>query len=149
MTTDVAAVPGHAGYKQIVTQLRQQRVSAFPNRVVGVVSEADLLYKQAAPALPNGTIRLAWLLRQPSKASATTAAELMTKPAVTISPSATVTEAAQLMQDLRIKRLPVVDEEGRLAGIVSRADVLSLLGAVRYVEGVVGVRDRLSYPRHG
>lgn len=206
MTKDVAAVPGHAGYKQIVTQLRQHRVSAFPvldvaNRVVGVVSEADLLYKQAAPRLPNGTIRLAWLLRQPSKASATTAAELMTKPAVTISPSATVTEAAQLMQALRIKRLPVVDEEGRLAGIVSRADVLSvferpdeeirdavvkaviapesgldpdrlgvtvrsgivtltgepcsraaalsLLGAVRYLEGVVGVRDHLSYPRHG
>jgi CBS domain-containing protein len=48
--------------------------------------------------------------------------------AVTIRPSATVTEAAQLMQALRIKRLPVVDEEGRLAGIVSRADVLSVFG---------------------
>ena len=204
MTTDVVAVPPSADYKQIITVLRQRRVSAVPvvdtaNRVVGVVSEADLLYKEAAHAPPKGTIRLAWLLREPSKAAATTAAGLMTKPAVTIAAGATVADAARLMQASHVKRLPVVDEDGRLAGIVSRADVLSvferpdaelrdavvkaataresgpdreklgvtvqsgivtitgqfgdraaalsLLAAVRHLEGVVGVRDRLSYPR--
>jgi CBS-domain-containing membrane protein len=204
MTTDVVAVPESADYKQIITVLRQRRVSAVPvvdtaSRVVGVVSEADLLYKEAAHALPKGTVRLAWLLKEPSKAAATTAAGLMTKPAVTIAAGATVADAARLMQASHVKRLPVVDDDGRLAGIVSRADVLSvferpdaevrddvvkaviarepgpdpeklgvtvqsgivtmtgqfgdraaalsLLAAVRHLEGVVGVRDRLSYPR--
>jgi CBS domain-containing protein len=202
MTTSVVAVPPTAEYKDIVRILRQRRVSAVPvldddGRVVGVVSEADLLVKLTAPPLPTGTIRLAWRLRE-SSATAVTASELMTKPAIVISPGATVAEAARLMQARRIKRLPVVDREDRLVGIVSRVDVLSLfersderirdevvrtviaaeftlnpagfgvtvrsgvvtitgvvdrrdvaltlLGAIRYVTGVVAVRDRLTYP---
>lgn len=204
MTTAVAAVPETAGYKDILTPMRSRHVSAVPvldsaGQVTGVVSEADLLRKLAAPALPAGTIRLAWRLRERSKATALTAAELMTTPAVTIRPDAPVASAARLMQTSRVKRLPVVDTDGKLAGIVSRADVLSvferndgkirkevieeviagqfqldphafdvtvtsgivtisgslnrrtvalnLLGAIRHVEGVVGVRDRLAYPR--
>jgi len=203
MTSRVVSVPESAGYKDIVTLLRRNRVSAVPvvdqaGRVTGVVSEADLLIKQTAPALPAGAVRMAWRLRERSKASAVTAAELMTSPAVTVTPDADVARAARLMRDRRVKRLPVVDADGRLAGIVSRMDVLSvyerpdaqirgevttgviagrflldpldfevavrsgivtitgqaesravalsLLGAVRNVEGVVAVRDRLSYP---
>jgi CBS domain-containing protein len=203
MTARVVSVSESAGYKEIVTLLRRNRVSAVPvidatGRVTGVVSEGDLLVKQAAPALPAGAVRMAWRLRERSKASAVTAAELMTSPAVTVTPGAEVARAARLMRDRRVKRLPVVDADGRLAGIVSRMDVLSvyerpdgqisgevaagviagrflldprdfevtvrsgivtitgqvesravalsLLGAVRDVEGAVGVRDRLSYP---
>ena len=203
MTTNVVAVREDTGYKEIVTLLRLHRVSAFPvldrmDRVVGVVSEADLLVKQAAPALPPGPIRLAWRLEEQSKAAGVTAADLMSAPPVTIGPAAAVTEAAQLMQSRRVKRLPVVGKGGRLAGIISRTDVLSvferpdgqirdevikaviarefgldpdsfdvtvrsgivtisgllneraaalnLLGAARYIEGVVAVRDRLRYP---
>lgn len=203
MTTRVVSVPESAGYKDIVTLLRRNRVSAVPvvdsaGRVTGVVSEGDLLAKQTAPALPTGSVRMAWRLRERSKASAVTAAELMTSPAVTVTPGADVATAARLMRDRRVKRLPVVGPDGRLAGIVSRMDVLSvyerpdgqiraevatgviagrlqldppefeitvksgivtitgrvdsgavalsLLGAVRDVEGVVAVRDRLSYP---
>lgn len=165
------------------------------------MSEADLLLKESAAALPQGAIRLAWRLRQRSKADGTTAAEIMSRPAVTVSPDAPVGEAARLMQTRRVKRLPVVDADGRLRGIVSRADLLSvyerpdteirdevvkgvligefgldeqmfavsvnsgvvtltgpvgkrpvalnLLAATRYIEGVVGVRDRLSYPDEG
>ena len=98
MTTSVVAVPPTAEYKDIVRILRQRRVSAVPvldddGRVVGVVSEADLLVKLTAPPLPTGTIRLAWRLRE-SSATAVTASELMTKPAIVISPGATVAEAA-------------------------------------------------------
>jgi CBS domain-containing protein len=203
MTSRVISVPESAGYKEIVTLLRRYRVSAVPvvdpaGRVTGVVSEADLLIKQTAPALPTGSVRLAWRLKEQSKASAVTAAELMTSPPVTILASADVASAARLMQDRHVKRLPVVDADGRLAGIVSRTDVLSvyerpdeqirqevtasviarrfrlnpldfevavksgivtmtglagsraaalsLLGAVSSVEGVVAVRDRLTYP---
>ena len=202
MTARVVSVLESAGYKEIVTLLRRNRVSAVPvvdaaGRVTGVVSEGDLLAKQTAPALPAGAVRMAWRLRERSKASAVTAAELMTSPAVTVLPDADVAKAARLMRDRRVKRLLVVDAEGHLAGIVSRMDVLSvyerpdgqirgevatgviagrfrldpltfevtvrsgivtitgqtesravalsLLGAVRDVEGVVAVCDRLSY----
>jgi CBS-domain-containing membrane protein len=203
MTTNVVAVREGTGYKEIVTLLREHRVSAFPvvdreDRVVGVVSEADLLVKPAAPAFPHGEIRLAWRLEERSKAAGVTAADLMSTPPITIGPAAAVREAARLMQSRQVKRLPVIGEDGRLAGIISRTDVLSvferpdeqirdeviksisagefgldpgvpgvavksgivtisgsidrratalsLLSVVRYVDGVVAVRDRLRYP---
>jgi CBS-domain-containing membrane protein len=131
MTTRVVAVPETAEYKEIVTLLRRHRVSAVPvvdpgGKVTGVVSGADLLMKQTAPAMPTGTVRLAWRLRSKSKASAVTAAELMTSPAVTVGSDASVGQAARLMQDRHVKRLPVVDAGGHLVGIVSRVDVLSV-----------------------
>jgi CBS-domain-containing membrane protein len=64
--------------------------------------------------------------QQVKKAGATTAAELMTAPPVTVSPEDTVEHAARLMYLRRVKHLPVIDAEGRLAGIVSRADLLSV-----------------------
>jgi CBS domain-containing protein len=209
MTASVVALRENADFKEIVTAMRSRRISAFPvldaaGRVIGVVSEADLLAKEAreaAPGPPPGLVRLAWLLKERSKATGVTAAEIMTKPAVTIRADAAVAEAARLMQSRRVKQLPVVDDDGRLRGIVSRADVLSvferpdaeirdevvkgiivaefgldpellavtvrsgivtvtgsverradalgLLGAIRHAEGVVGVRDRLSYPPAG
>ena len=50
----------------------------------------------------------------------------MTHPAVTISPDAAVRDAARLMHSLQLQRLPVVDRGGRLVGMVSRSDVLSV-----------------------
>jgi CBS domain-containing protein len=131
MTTSVATVPETAGYKDIVAAIRSGRVSAVPvldaaGRVAGVISDADLICKLAAPPLPAGLMRLAWRLRERSKANGETAGELMTAPAVTIRPAATAADAARLMQTRHLKRLPVVDDGGRLAGIVSRADVLAV-----------------------
>ena len=131
MTTRVISVTEATGYKDVVTLLRRHRVSAVPvldagGRVIGVVSEADLLMKQTAPALPVGAVRLAWRLRERSKASACTAAELMTSPAVTVRADADVARAARLMRDRNVRRLPVTGADGRLVGIVSRTDVLSV-----------------------
>jgi predicted transcriptional regulator len=111
--------------------LRQFRVSACPvindaGRVVGVVSEADLMYKAADCELPAGLIRLRWKLGEESKITAVTAQELMTSPAVTIHPEAPVQMAARVMRDRRLKRLPVVGQDGELIGIISRTDVLSV-----------------------
>ena len=131
MTSSVVAVRENADFKEMVTAMRSRRVSAFPvidssDRVVGVVSEADLLLKETAAARPEGTIRLAWRARERSKAAGVTAAEVMTKPAVTIHEDAPVAEAAQLMQSRKVKRLPVVDDNRRLRGIVTQTDVLSV-----------------------
>ena len=95
-------------------------------KVVGVVSEADLLYKVADPSPPSGLIRLRWKLREESKVNAITAGQLMTSPAVSIQPTAPVAIAARVMQERRVRRLPVVARDGLLIGIVSRTDLLSV-----------------------
>jgi CBS-domain-containing membrane protein len=130
MTYNVVAVRREAEFKEIVAVMHRRRVSAFPvlddfDRVIGVVSEADLLPREAYPAWPRGAGRERHR-RVPDKASALTARELMTSPAITIGPYATVMEAARTMHSRRVKRLPVIDDEGRLLGIVSRVDLLGV-----------------------
>jgi CBS domain-containing protein len=131
MTRRVVALREDAEYKDIVTALRRNRVSACPvideaSHVIGLVSEADLLCKQTDPAMPTGLHRLNWRLHEQTKATAVTAAELMTAPAIVIVPSAPVATAAKIMLDRLLKRLPVVDSDGCLVGIVTRSDVLSV-----------------------
>ena len=111
--------------------LRRTRISAFPvidksNRVIGVVSEADLLVKEAVQATGTSFVAALRHIREEDKAEGVTAGDLMTRPAITISPDASVPEAARIMYDRRVKRLPVVNAAGHLLGIVSRADVLAV-----------------------
>jgi CBS-domain-containing membrane protein len=130
MTHNVVAVREHAEFKDIVEVMRRRQVSAFPvidgdNRVIGVVSEADLLPREAwshRPAANRHGLRRG----VPAKADALTAAELMTSPAITITAGASVADAAKLMHGNRVKRLPVVDDDGHLTGIVSRVDLLGI-----------------------
>jgi CBS domain-containing protein len=131
MTTSVITVRGDTPFKEMAALLTSSRVSAFPvvdqaGKVIGVVSETDLLVKEAAqdgqPGLFSGLRRS----RDPAKAAGVTAAQLMTSPPVTIGPDEPVQHAAFLMYDHAINRLPVVDEAGRLIGIVSQVDVLSV-----------------------
>jgi len=134
MSTHPAWVSETASFKEIAAKLREFRVSAFPvldadRRVIGVVSEADLLVKEAVPDEPNviwGLLAGVVHHAARAKAGAVTAADLMTSPAVTIGPDETVEHAARLMHDRKVKRLPVVDAGGQLAGIVSRSDVLAV-----------------------
>jgi CBS domain-containing protein len=131
MTTKVIAVTRNADFKEIASALREFRVSACPvinssGRVIGVVSEADLLYKAADCDLPVGLIRLRWKLGEESKITAVTAGQLMTSPAVTIHADAPIQVAARVMRDRRLRRLPVVGAHGELIGIVSRVDLLGV-----------------------
>jgi CBS domain-containing protein len=133
MTMEVVTVTEDTPYLQITQKLAESGISAVPvidgaRRVVGVVSEADLLYKVEFA----GESKSLWgrLQVQPSrhaarvKSEADKAAELMSAPPVTIQPGASLAEAAKLMHQHGIKRLPVVDEDDRLLGIVSRTDLL-------------------------
>jgi CBS domain-containing protein len=203
MSTHVIAAHASATYKELAAMLHDQRVSAFPvvdadNRVIGIVSETDLLAKEALKGTVPDTLASMPRQREGSRVAGLTAGELMTSPAVTIGPDEPVSDAARLMYNKRVKRLPVVGDDGALIGIVSRSDVLSvyskpdavireevsselirgafladpgsftvavkdgivtltgrpgtaaaghgLVAAVRHMEGVVAVRDRLSYP---
>jgi CBS domain-containing protein len=133
MTTDVVTIHDSYGYKEIVETLADHGLSAVPvvdddRRVLGVVSEADLLHKMEFPGwdphsrlLERKRVRIAR-----DKAGADDAAHLMTAPAVVVGPNTSVTAAAKLMDDEHVKRLPVVDDAGRIVGVVSRKDLLSL-----------------------
>lgn len=140
MTPRVVAVRESASFKEMVAKMRDSLVSAFPvidreGKVIGVVSEADMLNKEADLASP-GTFASLLRFRDHEKAAAVTAADLMTSPAVTIGPDQPVADAARLMRDHRIKRLPVTNAAGLLIGVVSRVDVLSVFtrsdGAIRH-----------------
>jgi CBS-domain-containing membrane protein len=130
MTTRVIWVKKDATFREMAVALREHRVSAFPvvdddRKVIGVVSEADMLTKEALGDEPGV---LAGILhrRDQAKARGVTAGDLMTATVVTVRPDDTVEHAAKLMYDRRVKRLPVTDAAGQLVGIISRADVLSI-----------------------
>ena len=133
MTTQVVTVGPATPFKELVARLAEQRVSAVPvvddaGRVLGVVSEADLLLKEEFPD-PDADIPLFWTKRrrlEREKAAGSTARDLMSVALVSITPDATVAEAARRLHTANIKRLPVVDERGRLVGIVSRGDLLKV-----------------------
>ena len=133
MTPQVVTIGPATPFKEIVARLANHRVSAVPvvdddGLVLGVVSEADLLLKEEFPD-PDADIPLFWTKRrrlERDRAAATTARDLMSVAVVSIAPDATVAEAARRMHTAGVKRLPVLDEGGRLVGIVSRADLLKV-----------------------
>ncbi|HXL91810.1 MAG TPA: CBS domain-containing protein [Streptosporangiaceae bacterium] len=205
MTSHVVYAKRDATYKALAARMRELRISGFPvvddaDKVIGVVSATDMLNKEA---LDNGD-SLTGLVsgifrhhREVEKAEGVTAGELMTHPAVTVSPGDTIEHAARLMYSRRLKRLPVVNSAGHLAGIITRTDLLAvfdrpdagirkeitstilsdylmdprrfsvmvkdgivtlhgepettdlghqIVRTVRHIQGVVAVRDRLTYP---
>ncbi|MFG2006245.1 CBS domain-containing protein [Spirillospora sp. NPDC048911] len=112
--------------------MRRNRINSVPvisvqGEVSGVVSAADLVLKEA-PETGEGYVRLSSRQRREHrKAIAGTAAELMTSPAHTIGPQATVSDAAELLRRHQVNQLPVTDEStGRLVGIVTRSDLLGV-----------------------
>jgi CBS domain-containing protein len=135
MIKNVTSVRATTPFKEIAARLCEQQVSAFPvvddnGKVIGVVSEADLMPKEALEAGFERHTGLSGLLHRAElgKARGETAADLMSRPAVTIRPFDFVSYAAHLMYENRIRCLPVVDRDGRLAGIISRGDVLRVFG---------------------
>ncbi|MGZ8629486.1 MAG: CBS domain-containing protein [Actinomycetota bacterium] len=130
MTRTVVVVPGSAPFKQIVRAMREYRVSAVPvtdpdGLIAGVVSEADLMLREDPSVLEPHFFEGRTRREERRKAEAFVARDLMTAPAVTIGPQATVDDAARLMHERGVKRLPVVDLDGRIVGIVSRMDLLA------------------------
>lgn len=133
MSSPVHVVSPGTWFKEMVRLIETHAVSALPvvdtdRRLVGIVSEADLLLKEQREDLaqPAGVFGARRRRAERAKAEGTTAADLMTTPAVTISPKARLVEAARLMHEKSIKRLPVVDDDGQVVGIVSRGDLLKV-----------------------
>ncbi|MER7348392.1 CBS domain-containing protein [Streptomyces aurantiacus] len=130
MTRSVLAVRRTTPFREIVRIMQDRQVSALPvlggGRVLGIVSATDLLPKEEFREGPLDSSERLRRLSAATKADGTTARALMTSPAVTVSPDTTLAAAARTMSRERIKHLPVVDEQGGLVGIVSRADLLKV-----------------------
>ena len=131
MTRDVTTVAPDTSLKDVALVLTNLGVSGVPvvegGAVVGVVSEADILVKERGVQPPHhGLVGLLFSegVEVGDKLRAVTAGEAMTSPAITIAPGRPVSEAAGKMIDAHVNRLPVVDEEGVLLGIVTRADLV-------------------------
>ncbi len=131
MTTPVVAVKPNASFRELAATLRRHRVSALPvvdddTRLIGIVSEADMLAKEALYGSHGGAIADRLPPREREKADGLVAGDLMTRQTVTVAPGDTIEQAARLMYHLRVKRLPVIDPDGHLIGIVSRSDMLAV-----------------------
>jgi CBS domain-containing protein len=135
MTHEVVRADSETPFKQVARLLSDNRISGLPvvddeEKVVGVISETDLLQHQAQQVEGYGHrhVRRPKLTRSArtaaAKARARTADHLMTRPAITATPDHYVTEAARIMREHGVERLPVVDERDRLVGIVTRGDLL-------------------------
>lgn len=127
----VVSVRPDTPYKVVAELLSAYSISGMPvhgptGRVIGVVTESDLLAKeiQANGPVTGRTSRHRAPSVDPGKARAVTAMDLMTSPAITAAPHEGAATAAARMELRGVRRLPVVDEGGHLLGIVSRRDLL-------------------------
>jgi CBS domain-containing protein len=135
MTENVFTVTRDTPLVLVAVRMLEFGISGMPvvedGRVLGVVSETDILYKERTA--PDRQSLADWLAHYPddpprAKLEARTAGEAMTAPAVTVAPGRSVSDAAALMLDLGIDRLPVVSG-GLLAGIVTRSDIVRAFAA--------------------
>jgi CBS domain-containing protein len=131
MTARVHVATPSTPFKVLVRVIEENRISAVPivdpqGMPVGIVSESDLLLKERRTELElEGSPLHLWRRRhERAKAEGVIASDLMTSPVVTVSLGTPIAQAARVMQERNVRRLVVVDARGRIAGIVSRSDLL-------------------------
>ena len=131
MSREVVNVTPTTSLKDVARRLLERSISGVPvvgdtGKVLGIVSASDILVKTSAE-LGNRERPSNWLFgdddREALKRGAQTAADAMSRPAITIDPHCTVAEAARMMVKRSVNRLPVVDDE-KLVGIVTRSDIV-------------------------
>jgi CBS domain-containing protein len=131
MTKDVVTAHETTRFKTLVTLMTENKVSGIPivdhnRRPVGVVSETDTLAKQE---YEGGNTRMRLVINRQlrvhrHKAAGLDALELMTAPAITIDEKSSITAAARLLAEKKVRRLCVVNLRGALVGVISRRDII-------------------------
>jgi CBS-domain-containing membrane protein len=134
MTNSVVTTSPSAPFKYVLRIMQDQRISGVPvvdesGRLVGIVSEADLLRAENRDP-PRRNFFREWFV-SPARLSEIErrsedlrAEDVMTRDVVTVRAETSVTDAARMLLEAGVKRLPVTDDQGRVVGIVSRADLL-------------------------
>lgn len=138
MTKDVVKVKRDTDIQEAARRLSGLRISGMPvvddaNKVIGVISEADILSLAGVKRGHTFKDILRHVLGEPlpGRKKGNTVGDVMSSPAITTGPDTDIREVASILDDRRIKRLPVVDTEGKLAGIISREDIVRMMGKVR------------------
>lgn len=141
MTREVVTVNRETTVKEVVRLLLEHKISGLPvvdkeNRVIGIVSEGDLIYQDKKLHTPAFLEILGGIiyLENPNrlgqdliKMTAVKVGDLMTAKVYTVREDATLEEIATTMVEKRVNRIPVVDGAGRLAGIISRQDLVKAM----------------------
>jgi CBS domain-containing protein len=145
MNSKVVTANPDSPLSNVVRLLLKHKIKALPvvekGWLVGVVTGGDLLSRAVIGLrldlqhhLPPEI--LAEEIRR-IEAGGGRASDIMSSPVITVSVKAKIPEAAKLMAKRKLKRLPVVDDDGRLVGIVSRVDVLKTVSRANYVSQVL------------
>ncbi|MBE9053773.1 CBS domain-containing protein [Nostocales cyanobacterium LEGE 11386] len=143
MSRDPIVVRPETPLKEAIQTLAEKRIGGIPvvddvGKLVGIISETDLMWQETGVTPPAYIMFLDSVIylqnpatydRDLHKALGQTVGEVMSKNPVTISPDKTVKEAAQLMHDRRVHRLPVLDSAGQVVGILTRGDIVRAMAA--------------------
>jgi CBS domain-containing protein len=140
MTREVISVRPDMRVGQIARVFREHQLSGLPvvseeGELVGIITELDMVKRHARPELPAFLPLLGAYLPLRTKEyreslrriTGVVAEDIMTTPVNTISPNASIEDAATVMVSNRSNPLPVVDEDGRMIGIISRTDILAVI----------------------
>lgn len=135
MTQPVVTISASSDLRHAAVVLTEHRISGLPvvseeGAVVGVLSEDDILCQAGIRKESRFRDLLHRLLGEPvvKRTNCDLVGDAMSSPAITLPEAATVHDAADILHTRRIKRLPVVDDQGRLTGIITRSDIVRVLG---------------------
>nr|WP_201280505.1 CBS domain-containing protein [Hassalia byssoidea] len=143
MSRDPIVVRSETSLNEAIQILAERRISGLPvvddaGKLVGIISETDLMWQETGVTPPAYIMFLDSVIylqnpatyeRDLHKALGQTVGEVMSKDPITISPEKTLTEAARVMHDKNVHRLPVLDESGQVIGILTRGDIVRAMAA--------------------
>mgnify|MGYP002713732946 FL=1 len=143
MTRDPIVVRPETSLHDAIKLLAEKRISGLPvvddaGKLIGTISETDLMWQETGVTPPAYIMILdsVIFLKNPAqyerdlhKALGQTVGEVMSQDLITVAPDKPLRDAAQLMHDRKIPRLPVVDPSGKVIGILTRGDIVRDLAA--------------------
>ena len=135
MSTEVITVKKEADMHEVARLLSENKISGLPvvddeNHVIGIVTEADILYMAGMDRGHTFRDLLRHIIGEPvpKGRNGGTVGDMMTTPVITTKPDTDIREVARILDEKRIKRLPVVDDANKLIGIISRANIVRYMG---------------------
>ena len=138
MTHDPIVVRPETSLHDAIQLLAEKRISGLPvvddaGKLIGTISETDLMWQETGVTPPAYIMFLdsVIFLKNPAqyerdlhKALGQTVGEVMSRDVITVAPDKPLRDAAQLMHDRKVQRLPVVDASGKVIGILTRGDIV-------------------------
>lgn len=131
MTKDVISILKFESIVHVANVLSEKNISGLPvvdkeKKVIGIITQADILSMLGVGREHTFKDLLKYMLGEPfpERRIGDLVGDIMTTPALTIKPEANIAEAVRIMDERKVRRLPVVDDKNMLIGIISRADIL-------------------------